>query len=101
MAKQYEKAMEQANLAIATSSEVGDRWCLPRINMIRARILQETCPNLDTAEASLRTAIDIAQSQSAKGLELRAATITRAPLARSGQGAASARTACPGLRVVH
>jgi predicted ATPase len=74
MAKQYEKGMEQVNLAIATSSEIGDRWCLPRINMIHARILQETCPNVDAAEASLRMAIDVAQSQSAKGLELRAAT---------------------------
>ena len=101
MAKQYEKGMEQVNLAIATSSEIGDRWCLPRINMIRARILQETCANLDAAEASLRMAIDVAQSQSAKGLELRAAYLTRAPLARPGQGAASARTAGSGLRVVH
>jgi class 3 adenylate cyclase/tetratricopeptide (TPR) repeat protein len=74
MAKRHEKGMEQVNLAIATSSEIGDRWCLPRINMIRARILKETCPNVDAAEASLRMAIDVARSQSAKGLELRAAT---------------------------
>jgi predicted ATPase len=75
VAKHYEKAMEQVNLAISTSSEVRDRWCLPRINMIRARILQETCPNMDAAEASLREAIGVAQSQSARGLELRAATL--------------------------
>ena len=74
VAKQHEKAMEQVNLAISTSSQVRDRWCLPRINMIRARILQETCSNMDAAEASLREAIDVAQSQGAKGLELRAAT---------------------------
>jgi predicted ATPase len=73
MAKQHERGMEQVSLAIATSSEIGDRWCLPRINIIRARLLQETCPNVDAAEASLRMAIDVAQSQSAKGLELRAA----------------------------
>jgi predicted ATPase len=74
MHKQHEKGMEQVNLAIAISSEIGDRWCLPRINMIRARILQETNSSVDTAEASLRTAIEVAQSQSAKGMELRAAT---------------------------
>jgi predicted ATPase/class 3 adenylate cyclase len=74
VAKQHEKAMEQVNLAISTSSQVRDRWCLPRINMIRARILQETCPNMDAAEVSLREAIDIAQSQGARGLELSAAT---------------------------
>ena len=73
MAKQHERGMEQVSLAIATSSEIGDRWCLPRINIIRARLLQETSPNVDAAEASLRMAIDVAQSQSAKGLELRAA----------------------------
>jgi predicted ATPase/class 3 adenylate cyclase len=74
MAKQYEKGLEQVKLAVAASSEIGDRWCLPRINMVRARILQETCPDVDAAEVSLRTAIEIARSQSAKGSELRAAT---------------------------
>ena len=71
--KQYERAMEQVNVALTTSSEIGDRWCLPQINMIRARILQQTGFNGD-AEASLRIAIDVAQSQGAKGFELRAAT---------------------------
>jgi predicted ATPase len=75
MTEQHEKGMEQVSLAITTSSEIGDRWCLSQINMIRARLLQETCPNVDAAEASLRMAIDVAQSQSAKGLELRAATL--------------------------
>jgi predicted ATPase len=74
VAKHYEKAMEQVNLAISTSSQVRDRWCLPRINMIRARIFQETCSNMDAAEVSLREAIAVAQSQGARGLELRAST---------------------------
>ena len=74
MGRQYEKAMEQVNVALATSSEIGDRWSLPQINMIRARILQETCSSADTAEACVRTAIDVSQSQGAKGFELRAAT---------------------------
>jgi predicted ATPase len=66
--------MEQVSVALATSSEIGDRWSLPQINMIRARILQETDSGADAAEACLRTAIDASQSQSAKGFELRAAT---------------------------
>jgi predicted ATPase len=74
MDRQYEKAMEQVNVALATSSEIGDRWSLPQINMIRARILQETCSSADAAEACVRTAIDVSQSQGAKGFELRAAT---------------------------
>jgi len=73
MDKQYEKGMRQVNAALTASSEIGDRWCLPQINMIRARILQQTGFNGD-AETSLRIAIDVAQSQGAKGFELRAAT---------------------------
>jgi predicted ATPase len=71
MAGQYEKGMEQANLAIATSSEIGDRWCLPRIHTIRARLLQ-TFRQVDAAEASLQLAVDIAAAQSAKGAQLQA-----------------------------
>ena len=72
MAGQYEKSMEQANLAIAASSEIGDRWCLPRIHTIRARLLQ-TFREVDAAEASLRMAVDVAAAQSAKGAQLHAA----------------------------
>ena len=74
MDKQYEKSMEQVSAALTASSEIGDRWCVPQINMIRARILQQTGFSGDAAEASLRMAIDAAQSQGAKGSELRAAT---------------------------
>src|SRR5208337_913863 len=66
--------MEQADLAIATSSDVGDFWCLPRIHMIRARLFEKNFRNADEVEASLRTAIDVATAQCAKGSELRAAT---------------------------
>ena len=75
MHKQYEKGMEQVNLALATSSEIGDQWCLPRLNMVRARILQDTDSDVNAAEVSLRTAIEGARSQSARGMELRAATL--------------------------
>jgi class 3 adenylate cyclase/tetratricopeptide (TPR) repeat protein len=71
-AGRYENGMEQANLAIATSSEIGDRWCLPRIHTIRARLLQMLHQG-DAAEASLQMAVDVAATQSAKGAQLRAA----------------------------
>jgi len=64
--------MKQVNLAIDTSSEIGDRWCLPRIHAIRARLLQ-TFGEVDAAEASLRMAVEIAAAQSAKGAQLYAA----------------------------
>ena len=69
---QYEKGMEQANLAIATSSEVGDRWCLPRIHTIRAQLLR-ALGKIDGAEANLRKAVEVAADQSARGSQLRAA----------------------------
>ena len=40
MAGEYERGIQQVNLAIDTSSEIGDRWCLPRIHTIRAQLLQ-------------------------------------------------------------
>jgi tetratricopeptide (TPR) repeat protein len=73
VAGQYEEGLEQANLAIATSSEIGDRWCLPRIHTIRARLLQ-MLRQVDAAEASLRMAVNIAAAQSAKGAQLHAAS---------------------------
>src|SRR5262249_11761190 len=42
---QYEKATEQATRALAASSEIGDRWYLPRIYMAHARLLQQASTN--------------------------------------------------------
>ena len=42
--------------------------------MIRARLLQQSRYNLEAAEAGLRTAINVAALQCAKGPELHAAT---------------------------
>jgi class 3 adenylate cyclase/tetratricopeptide (TPR) repeat protein len=71
-AGQCEKGLEQATLAIAVSSEMGDRWCLPRIHMIRGRLLH-TLGEIDAAEANLRMAVNLAEAQSAKGAQLQAA----------------------------
>ena len=68
-AKQYDQALERANLAIATSSEIGDRWCLPRIHAVRAH-LHNTFRAIEKAEESLLEAIEIATKQSAKGSQL-------------------------------
>src|SRR5262249_37690847 len=57
-----------------TSSETEDRWCLPLIYMTHARLLQQTYPKADAAEASLRRALEVAEQQCAKGWKLRAAT---------------------------
>ena len=65
--------MEKADLAIATSSEIGDRWCLPRIHLVRGQLLQQTSDDPDSAEESLRVAVEVARSQCAKAADLRAA----------------------------
>ena len=69
---QYEKGMEQVNLAIAATSDMGDRWCLPRIHTIQAQLLR-ALGEIDAAEANLRKAVEIAADQSARGSQLRAA----------------------------
>jgi len=75
-AQRYAEGIEQMNLALAASSEIGDQWFLARIHMLRAQLLQQqACPDVDAAEASLRMAIDVAQAQCAKGWELRATTL--------------------------
>jgi predicted ATPase len=71
---QNENGMEQANRALAVCAEIGDRWCLPRIYMAHARLLQQASANAEVAEASLRKALEVAGLQCAKGWELRAAT---------------------------
>jgi predicted ATPase len=70
-AKHYDQAVERSNLAIAISSEIGDRWCLPRIQAVRApaSIFDE----IENAEDRLLAVIEIATQQSAKGSQLHAA----------------------------
>ena len=66
-----QKGMEQANLAIATSSEIGDRWRLPRIHRSGHGYSRRSAKSTQ-AEASLQIAVDIAAAQSAKGAQLQA-----------------------------
>jgi hypothetical protein len=70
----YDEGSEKADQAIAVSSEIGDRWCLPRTHEIRGRLLLQTSRNADAAEQDLIAAVSVARSQCAKGSELRAAT---------------------------
>jgi hypothetical protein len=72
LAGEYQRGIQQVNLAIETSAEIGDRWCLPRIHTVQAQLLRAS-DEIDAAEASLRKAVDIAEAQSAKGSQLRAA----------------------------
>ena len=76
-ARRYGDSNEQLDLAFGVCSELGERWYLPRMHMLRAHLLVQQHSHRD-AEASLHMAIDVAQAQSAKGWELRAAnSLTR------------------------
>jgi predicted ATPase len=74
VSERYESGMEQVNRALASSSELGERWGLPRIYMAHARLLQQASTNAEAAEASLQKALEVARLQCAKGWELRAST---------------------------
>ena len=45
VAGEYERGIQQINLAIDTSAEIGDRWCLPRIHTIQAQLLRAVWRN--------------------------------------------------------
>ena len=99
-AKQYDQALERANLAIATSSEIGDRWCLPRIHAVRAH-LHHTFRAIEKAEDKPARSYRDCYEAVRQRFAVACCNPFGPPLARPGQGAASARTASSGLRVVH
>jgi hypothetical protein len=58
VAAEYERGRQKVDLAIDTSAEIGDRWCLPRIHTVQAQLLRAS-GEIGAAEASLRKAVDI------------------------------------------
>jgi class 3 adenylate cyclase/predicted ATPase len=74
LGRQYAEGLEQVALGLAAAAEIGEKWYLARLHHLRAELLQAQGRNADAAEASLRTAVDIARAQGARGWELRAAT---------------------------
>jgi predicted ATPase len=74
LGRQYAEGLEQVAQALAVAAETGESWSPARLHHLRAELLQAQGQNADVAEASLRTAIEIARAQGARGWELRAAT---------------------------
>jgi predicted ATPase len=71
--QRYAESTQQVELALATAAEIGDQWCVPRMHLCRARLFARE-NDIKAAEAALRAVIAFAQSQEAKGWELRAST---------------------------
>ncbi|MCH8844795.1 MAG: tetratricopeptide repeat protein, partial [SAR324 cluster bacterium] len=76
-----EEGLEQIGQALAQVEELGERWHEAELHRIKGEILLKL-EKPDEAQASFQKAIAVAQSQEAKGWELRAAT----SLARLWQG---------------
>jgi predicted ATPase len=74
-AQRYEEALPQIDQALAYCEETGERWWQARIYQTRGQLLccRKSRPD-KCAPDCFRTAIEIARSQCARALELRAAT---------------------------
>jgi class 3 adenylate cyclase/tetratricopeptide (TPR) repeat protein len=70
--QRYAESRHQVELALAIATEVGDRWRVP-MHLLRARLFVHE-ENVEAADAALRAGIALAQSQEAKGWQLRAST---------------------------
>jgi class 3 adenylate cyclase/predicted ATPase len=76
MAKRYADGLETLARALAAVEQTGERWSAARVHQIRAELLLHAHGRGDEGiEASLRTAIEIAQAQSARGWELKSTTL--------------------------
>ena len=97
-----EECFRSLDDAQAVLEQQEDRWWEAEIYRLRGMLLlrQSIIPEVE-AEAWLRRALDVAQSQQAKSLELRAATSLCASLARAGQAFQGARSALSNLSLVY
>ena len=85
--------------AVETTKE---RWCEAEINRIAGEIaLMSPKPDAAKAEDVFRARARGRASATSEILGTPRRNEPRAPLARPGQAAASSRTACSGLRLVH
>jgi predicted ATPase len=91
------RCIRDALTAVETTKE---RWCEAEVHRIAAEIALMSAQS-DRAEADFKRALSVARAQQARSWELRT-SISLARLWRDpGQGAASVRTACSGLRLVY
>ena len=93
------RCIGEAMTALQTTKE---RWFEAEVNRIAGEIaLKSPKPDAAKAQAHFERALAVARSTASQILGTPRRHEPRAALARPGQGAASARTARSGLRVVH
>ena len=93
------RCIGEAMTAMEASGEI---WFEAEVNRIAGEIALQS-PERDTAKAEVyfERALSVARQQQAKSWELRAAMSLARLWRDQGKRAASARTACSGLRLVH
>ena len=99
---QFDDAARCVNEAMTAMETTKEKWCEAEVHR-RAGEIALMSPERDAAKAQryFERAIEVSRQQQAKVLGTPRRNEPRTPLARPGQGAASARTAGSGLRVVH
>ena len=99
---QFDDAWRCISEAMSGIEATKERWCEAEVNRIAGEIaLMSPKPDAAKAEAYFERALAVARQQQAKSWELRAAMSLARLWRGQGEAAASARTACPGLRMVH
>jgi predicted ATPase len=74
-AQRYPEGLEQVARALDLASEIGERFYMPRLHHVRAKLLLHVHgAGGEAVEGSLQQALAAARQQDAKGWELQAAT---------------------------
>ena len=86
VAGHYDEGLEQASQAISSEGEIGVRFDLPRLQLLRGELLLHVPGRQsETAESCFRSAFEIAGAQAARGWALRAMTSMARLLAERGE----------------
>jgi len=101
MLGRFDEAQCYIDQAISTMEVTGERVWSAEVHRLAGEIvLASPCPDAGKAKAYFERALAISRAQQAKSWELRSGDEHGAALARSGQVAASSRTARFGVRLV-
>jgi class 3 adenylate cyclase/predicted ATPase len=86
IAGNYDEGLEQASQALSNASEIGVRFDLARLQLLRGELLLHAPGRQsETAESCFRSAFEIAGAQAARGWALRAMTSMARLLAERGE----------------
>ena len=86
VAGHYDEGLDEATQAISSAGEIGLRFDLPRLQLLRGELLLHAPGRqAETAESCFRSAIEVADEQGARGWALRAVASMARLLAERGE----------------